>query len=153
MALYAVKLHGKHSCCAYEGNYKVQNRSQLGFALQDVSRNLPGAFLIYIADKTNDRILFANQELIEFAGCKDFDEFLAYTDQRFRNLIHPEEHDAVETSIWKQIDSEKVETMIMSNSVLRKRRNVSAGIRSWKNREEPVLWKCILCVDYGLCSD
>lgn len=107
MALYAVKLHGKHSCCAYEGNYKVQNRSQLGFALQDVSRNLPGAFLIYIADKTNDRILFANQELIEFAGCKDFDEFLAYTDQRFRNLIHPEEQDAVETSIWKQIDSEK----------------------------------------------
>ena len=107
MALYAVKLHGKHSCCAYEGNYKVQNRSQLGFALQDVSRNLPGAFLIYIADKTNDRILFANQELIEFAGCKDFDEFLVYTDQRFRNLIHPEEQDAVETSIWKQIDSEK----------------------------------------------
>lgn len=85
----------------------MQNRSQLGFALQDVSRNLPGAFLIYIADKTNDRILFANQELIEFAGCKDFDEFLAYTDQRFRNLIHPEEQDAVETSIWKQIDSEK----------------------------------------------
>lgn len=45
--------------------------------------------------------------MIEFAGCKDFDEFLAYTDQRFRNLIHPEEQDAVETSIWKQIDSEK----------------------------------------------
>ena len=109
MALYAVKLHGKHSCCAYEGNYKVQHRSQLGFALQDVSRNLPGAFLIYIADKMDDRILFANQELIRFAGCKDYDEFLAYTDQRFRNLIHPEEQDAVETSIWKQIDSAKSE--------------------------------------------
>lgn len=107
MALYAVKLRGKHSCCAYDGNYKVQHRSQLGFALQDVSRNLPGAFLIYIADKMDDRILFANQELIEFAGCKDYEEFLAYTDQRFRNLIHPEEQDAVETSIWKQIDSEK----------------------------------------------
>ena len=107
MALYAVKLNGKNSCCAYEGNYKVQHRSQLGFALQDVSRNLPGAFLIYIADKMDDRILFANQELIEFAGCKDYDEFLAYTDQRFRNLIHPEDQDAVETSIWKQIDSEE----------------------------------------------
>ena len=45
MALYAVKLHGKHSCCAYDGNYKVQYRSQLGFTLQDVSRNLTGAFL------------------------------------------------------------------------------------------------------------
>lgn len=55
----------------------------------------------------DDRILFANQELIEFAGCKDYEEFLAYTDQRFRNLIHPEEQDAVEASIWKQIDSEE----------------------------------------------
>lgn len=48
MALYAVKLHGKHNCSRYRGDYKIQHRSQLGFALQDVSKNLPGAFLIYI---------------------------------------------------------------------------------------------------------
>lgn len=47
MALYAVKLHGKHNCSPYRGAYKMQHRSQLGFALQDVSKNLPGAFLIY----------------------------------------------------------------------------------------------------------
>ena len=94
MALYAVKLHGKHNCSPYRGAYKMQHRSQLGFALQDVSKNLPGAFL---------NILFANRELIEFAGCRDFDDFLDYTDHRFRNLIHPDERDSVETSIWKQI--------------------------------------------------
>lgn len=105
MALYAVKLHGKHSCSPYRSDYKIQHRSQLGFALQDVSKNLPGAFLIYIADPEDDRILFANRELIEFAGCKDFDDFLDYTGQRFRNLIHPDERDSVETSIWKQIDA------------------------------------------------
>lgn len=105
MALYAVKLHGKHSCSPYRSDYKIQNRSQLGFALQDVSKNLPGAFLIYIADPEDDRILFANRELIEFAGCKDFDDFLDYTGQRFKNLIHPDERDSVETSIWKQIDA------------------------------------------------
>ena len=33
--------------------------------------------------------------------------FLYIRINRFRNLIHPEEQDAVETSIWKQIDSEK----------------------------------------------
>lgn len=103
MALYAVKLHGKHNCSPYRGAYKMQHRSQLGFALQDVSKNLPGAFLIYIADPENDNILFANRELIEFAGCRDFDDFLDYTDHRFRNLIHPDERDSVETSIWKQI--------------------------------------------------
>ena len=105
MALYAVKLHGKHSCSPYRSDYKIQHRSQLGFALQDVSKNLPGAFLIYIADPEDDRILFANRELIEFAGCKDFDDFLDYTGQRFKNLIHPDERDSVETSIWKQIDA------------------------------------------------
>ena len=105
MALYAVKLHGKHNCSPYRGAYKMQHRSQLGFALQDVSKNLPGAFLIYIADPENDNILFANRELIEFAGCRDFDDFLDYTDHRFRNLIHPDERDSVETSIWKQIDA------------------------------------------------
>ena len=105
MALYAVKLHGKHNCSPYRGDYKIQHRSQLGFALQDVSKNLPGAFLIYIADPENDDILFANRELIELAGCRDFDDFLDYTDRRFRNLIHPDERDSVETSIWKQIDA------------------------------------------------
>ena len=105
MALYAVKLHGKHNCSRYRGDYKIQHRSQLGCALQDVSKNLPGAFLIYIADPENDDILFANRELIELAGCRDFDDFLDYTDRRFRNLIHPDERDSVETSIWEQIDA------------------------------------------------
>ena len=105
IALYAVKLHGKHNCSRYRGDYKIQHRRQLGFALQDVSKNLPGAFLIYIADPENDDILFANRELIELAGCSDFDDFLDYTDRRFRNLIHPDERDSVETSIWEQIDA------------------------------------------------
>ena len=107
MALYEVKLRGKHSCLAYreEYKYKIQHRSRLGFALQDISKNLPGAFLIYMADPDNDRILFANQELINFAGCDDFEDFLAYTDHRFRNLIRPDEQEAVESSIWSQINS------------------------------------------------
>lgn len=104
-ALYEVKLHGKHNCLAYRGDYKTQHRSRLGFALQDVSKNLPGAFLIYSADPKDDRILFANQELIDFAGCRDFDDFLDYTDHRFRNLIQTDEQDAVEKSIWAQINS------------------------------------------------
>lgn len=107
MALYEVKLHGKHNCLAYrdEYKYKTQHRSRLGFALQDISENLPGAFLIYKADPEDDRILFANQELINLAGCSDFDDFLAHTDHRFRNLIRPDEQKSVEASIWSQINS------------------------------------------------
>lgn len=105
MALYEVKLHGKHSCIAYRDDYNIQHRSRLGFALQDISKNLPGAFLIYKADPEDDRILFANQELINFAGCRDYDDFLVHTDHRFRNLIRPDEQKAVEASIWAQINS------------------------------------------------
>ena len=104
-ALYEVKLHGKHSCLAYRDDYNIQHRSRLGFALQDISRNLPGAFLIYKADPEDDSILFANQELINFAGCCDYDDFLAHTDHRFQNIIRPDEQKAVEASIWAQINS------------------------------------------------
>ena len=58
-----------------------------------------------MADPENDRILFANQELIKFAGCSDFDDFLAHSDHRFRNLIRPDEQEEVEASIWAQINS------------------------------------------------
>ncbi len=109
-ALYEVKMRGKHECLPYQKDLKTRKRSRLGFALRDISRHLPGAFLIYRADPEDDQILFANQELISFAGCKDLDEFLSYCGHRFRNLIHPEEQDAVEASIWRQIHAKAADT-------------------------------------------
>lgn len=105
MALYEVKLQGKHDCLPYRQDFKPQKRSRLGFALRDISQHLPGAFLIYKADPEDDHILFANRELIEYAECKDLDEFLSYSHHSFRNLIRPDEQAAVEASIWKQIHS------------------------------------------------
>lgn len=59
-ALYEVKMQGKHGCLPYQEDLETRKRSRLGFALRDISRHLPGAFLIYKADPENDRILFAN---------------------------------------------------------------------------------------------
>lgn len=78
-ALYEVKLRGKNGCMAYKNGLRMEIRTQLGFALKDVSENLPGAFIIYKADKNDDEILFANREFIRFAGCKNMDELLEYT--------------------------------------------------------------------------
>lgn len=78
-ALYEVKLRGKNGCMAYKNGLRKDIRTQLGFALKDVSENLPGAFIIYKADKNDDEILFANREFIRFAGCKNMDELLVYT--------------------------------------------------------------------------
>lgn len=105
MALYEVKLHSKHGCMAYDSNFQIRSRERLGFALHDISKNLPGAFLIYAAEPDDDRILFANHELIQLAGCQDIDDLMEFSHGHFRNLLHPEEQDTIEENIWKQIDN------------------------------------------------
>lgn len=107
IALYEAKLHGKRSYRGYNESFNIDsnNRKRLGFALSDVSDNLPGAFLIYKADPNDDRILFANDELVKFAGCSDLDDFLGFCDGRFGKLIRPDEKTEVENSIWKQINA------------------------------------------------
>ena len=106
-ALYEVKLRGKNGCMAYKNGLRMEIRTQLGFALKDFSENLPGAFIIYKADKANDEILFANREFIRLAGCKNMDELLEYTKRSFRNLIIEEEREAVEKDVWRQVDEGK----------------------------------------------
>lgn len=101
-ALYEVKLKGKQGCMVYKNGLQ-QIRKELGFALKDISENLPEAFLIYKADAEKDELLFANHEMLSLTGCRDMDEFYAYTQRSFRNLIAESERKAVEESIWKQI--------------------------------------------------
>jgi diguanylate cyclase (GGDEF)-like protein len=103
-ALYEVKQQGKNGCMAYQKGFRSEVRTQLGFALRDVSENLPGAFIIYRADKMDDEILFANREMIRLTGCQSMDELLTYTQGSFRNLIRQEERKTVEQDIWTQIE-------------------------------------------------
>ncbi len=103
-ALYEVKLRGKNGCLAYHTGIRLGNRTRLGFALKDVSENLPGAFIIYKADKKDDEILFANREFTRLAGCKSMNDLLRYTQGSFRNLIHEDERNDVEQSIWQQVE-------------------------------------------------
>ncbi len=102
-ALYEVKLRGKKGSLVYDEGFDPEVRTQLGFALRDISENLPGAFIIYKADYTDDEILFANSELIRLAGCENIEEFMTYTQRSFRSLIREDEREGVEQSIWQQI--------------------------------------------------
>lgn len=107
VALYEAKLRGKHNCFAYNESLRPETRSKLGFALHEVSENLPGAFLIYKADKNDDTMLYANNEMVRLAGCDTQEEFMNFCGGRFRNLIRADERERVETSIWEQIDSQR----------------------------------------------
>ena len=104
MALYAVKMRGKNGCMAYREGERIKSRAKLGFAVKDIIDNLPGAFIVYRADKENDEILLANSELLRLTGCKNMDELLAYTGKSFCNLIRPDEQESCQKSIWSQIN-------------------------------------------------
>ena len=104
-ALYEVKLHGKNGCKAYQEGFQSGVRKQLGFVLNDISENLPGAFIIYRADKEDDEIFYANKEFLDMAGYENLDAFFNGTKKSFRNLIREDQQKVVETSIWNQIES------------------------------------------------
>lgn len=100
-ALYMVKLRGKNGCCRYAQGMAATRRVQMGFSLRDVVFNLPASILIY--DAESEEILFANQELISLFECDDLDDLLAYTKRRFRGIVHPDDYEQVDTSIWQQV--------------------------------------------------
>ena len=104
-ALYEIKLHGKNGCMAYREGLQSGVRKQLGFAFKDISEHLPGAFIIYRADKEDDELFYANDEFLHMSGYKDIDELFRLTKKSFRNLIHEDEQQQIEASIWEQIDS------------------------------------------------
>ena len=104
-ALYEVKLHGKNGCMAYKEGLQLGVRKQLGFVLNDISENLPGAFMIYKADKSDDEIFYANKEFLDMAGYENLDALFKGTNKSFRNLIHEDQQESVEASIWSQIES------------------------------------------------
>lgn len=104
-ALYEVKLHGKNGCKAYQEGFQSGVRKQLGFVLNDISENLPGAFIIYRADKEDDEIFYANKEFLDMAEYENLDAFFNGTKKSFRNLIREDQQKAVEASIWNQIES------------------------------------------------
>lgn len=104
-ALYEVKLHGKNNCLAYHTSFQLGIRKQLGFALKDISENLPGSFIIYKADRKTNEILFANREFLNLTKCNSIEELIHYTQGSFRNLIQEDERDSVQKQIWNQIEN------------------------------------------------
>ena len=104
-ALYEIKLHGKNGCMAYREGLRSGVRKQLGFAFKDISEHLPGAFIIYKADKKEDELFYANHEFLHMTGYKDMEELFRLTKRSFRNLIREDERQQIEASIWEQIDN------------------------------------------------
>ncbi len=82
------------SCSALGG--KVRNH------IRDFTDEMPGGFFIYHADE-NERLIYANQALIQIYGCKSLKEFQEHTGYTFHGLVHPEDIEETQRSIKQQI--------------------------------------------------
>ena len=64
--------------------------------------DMPGGFFIYRANG-DEEIIFANAALVRLFGCDSLEEFRQLTGNSFKGLVHPDDLEAVEKSIWEQI--------------------------------------------------
>ena len=70
--------------------------------IEQITAGLPGGFFIYHADE-NERLIYANQALIQIYGCKSLKEFQEHTGYTFHGLVHPEDIEETQRIIKQQI--------------------------------------------------
>ena len=63
---------------------------------------IPGGFMIYRAEG-EEEIVYANRGLLRMFRCDCWEQFRALTGGSFRGIVHPEELQAVEENIKKQV--------------------------------------------------
>lgn len=66
-----------------------------------VPTGLPGGFFIYEAEG-DEKILFADSNVINLFGCETFDEFMEFVGGTFKGLVHPEDLYKIENQIQAQ---------------------------------------------------
>lgn len=80
---------------------------------------MPGGFLIYYAEH-DEKIIFANKALLRIFQCDSFQEFQKMTGNSFRGIVHPEDLDRVEMSIWEQIAESQYDFDYVEYRIVRK---------------------------------
>ena len=80
---------------------------------------MPGGFLIYYAER-EEKIIYANKALLRLFQCTSFREFQELTGNSFRGIVHPEDLDRVEMSIWEQIAASQYDFDYVEYRIIRK---------------------------------
>lgn len=66
-----------------------------------VPTGLPGGFFIYEAGG-DEKIIFAETNVIHLFGCEDYEDFIKYTGGSFKGMIHPDDLHKIENQIEAQ---------------------------------------------------
>lgn len=80
---------------------------------------MPGGFLIYRAEGAG-QIIYANKGLLRIFQCETMGEFREMTGNTFRGMVHPDDVDAVEESIWQQIEGNQYDLDYVEYRIRRK---------------------------------
>ena len=85
------------------GEHFLFNEQTMGI-VEEIGRFMPGGFFIYLAED-DEKLLYANNAVLEIFGCKTLDEFKELTGYTFKGMLHPEDYKKVSESIVEQIES------------------------------------------------
>lgn len=70
--------------------------------IEKIAEQMLGGFFIYRADESEE-ILYFNRLMVEYMGCSDNEDFISYTGNSFKGLVHPDDYVEVNKTIQCQI--------------------------------------------------
>ncbi|MDD6037611.1 MAG: EAL domain-containing protein, partial [bacterium] len=86
-------------------NSEYQKRP--AFTIEELLQGIPGGFVIYRADPTDEKILFVNDEALRLYGCSTMEEFRELTGGYFSGMVHPEDYQSISKQIAEQMDGSR----------------------------------------------
>lgn len=87
--------------------------------VRQLTERMPGGFFIYRAHG-GEELLYANEALVRMFGCDCVEEFKELTGNSFRGMVHPEDLEAVEESIWEQIAANSYDLDYVEYRIIRR---------------------------------
>ena len=95
------------------------SKRQASLELKEFLNQMPGGFFIYHADG-NEELLYVNQAILRLFNCNSIEEFKELTGNSFRGMVHPEDLEAVEASIWEQIHKSQYDLDYVEYRIIQK---------------------------------
>ena len=85
----------------------------------DVLAHMPGGFFVYHADG-DEAVVYVNEACLRIFGCADEEQFVALTGGTFPGMVHPEDIEAVERSISRQIQADRYSMDYVEYRIIRR---------------------------------